>query len=403
MVPKEAIDKLRLDAAIERADELLVTSLKQEERRRGRRRVVFVSLGVLLLGGIAMSVILCFVFLGAGTGPQTAGSNGATQVAVALDNSDDAGRLTQEGWSLWQNRKFEDAAGKFDEAVKLDPKNVAAWNGLGWASFNGGNYEPAGKAFQKAIALEPKHPAALNGLGQLALTQRKYKQAEDYLLKAAPQASAAWYGLTKVYLLTGKYDKAAKWAEKIIRSGDADPELKKLLAAAKKHDLPADLRRSIEPDPNATEVMRAWQLMNQGRSEDAKALFTALLAKAPKDSAALNGMGWCLLNSGKADEAKPYFERAIAADPEAAGAMNGLARALSAEGDTDGAIKIWQKMVDKFPGPHAGTYGLANAYYEKGEFKKAIPLLEQLAKANANDADIAHKLDESRKQANAAK
>ena len=44
-------------------------------------------------------------------------------------------------------------------------------------------------------------PGALNGLGQVYLAQRKYSAAETYLLKAAPQAPAAWYGLTKLYLL----------------------------------------------------------------------------------------------------------------------------------------------------------------------------------------------------------
>jgi tetratricopeptide (TPR) repeat protein len=397
MVASNSESQRRLDEAIERADDLLLTSLKADERRRGRRRVVFISLAILSLGGVVMSVLLCLVFLGPGAEPQSATQHGiATRVALMLDNPEDAGRLTEEGWTLWQRQQFDVAAGKFEQAVKLDPKNVAAWNGLGWSSFNGGNQAEAEKAFQKVISLEPNHPAALNGLGQLGLAQRNYKEAEKYLLKAAAQAQAAWYGLAKLYLLTGKYEKAAEWAEKIVNTGQADPDIQKLLAAAKKRDLPADLRRLIEPDPNSTQVMRGWQLMNQGRSDEAKAVFAALIAKSPKDANALNGMGWCLLNSGKADEAKAYFEKALAADPEAAGAMNGLARAFNADGNIDRAIKIWQQMVEKYPGPHAGTVGLANAYFEKKEFKKAIPLLEQLAKASPNDEEIKQKLAQAR-------
>ena len=199
------------------------------------------------------------------------------------------------------------------------------------------------------------------------------------------------------YLLTGKYDEAARWAEKIINSGQADPDLHKLLAAAKKRDLPADLRRMIEPDPNAIDVMRGWQLMNQGRYADAKALFAAILAKTPKDANALNGMGWCLLNSGAGSEAKGFFERAIAADPAAAGSMNGLAIVLSNEGNTDAAMKLWQQLVDKFPGPNAGTARLANIYFAKKDYKKAIPLYEQLAKANPNDEEVQGRLAEARK------
>jgi len=404
-------EESRLDEAIERADQLLVSSLKEEERRRGRR-LLFIAMGILVVGGLTMSLILCVVFLNPGTNAQAlappdknvaaqAGSkprvaqDGQTKT-VAFDNADDAGRLTDEGWSLWKKQDIDAAAAKFEQAVKLDPKNVSAWNGLGWSSFSGSNHEAAVKAFHQAIALEPTHPAALNGLGQVALLQRKYAEAEKYLFKAAPQAPAAWYGLTKVYLLTGKYDKAAKWAEKIIQSGEADPEMQLLLAAAKKRDLPSDVRRLIEPDPQASRVARAWQLMNHGRNADAKALFKEILLKEPRDAAALNGMGWCLLNAGNVDEAKTYFEKAIAVEPLAGGALNGLARALSAQGETEQAIKVWQKMVDKIPGPNAGTAGLANAYFEKKEYKKAVPLFEQLAKAYPNDADFKHKLELAR-------
>jgi pentatricopeptide repeat protein len=404
-------EESRLDDAMERADQLLLSSLKKEERRRGRR-LLYIALGILVVGGVTMSLILCVVFLNPGTNaqvlspseknlavqasPKPRGAEAAQTKTVAFDNADDAGRLSAEGWSLWQKQDVNAAAAKFQQAVKLDPKNVGAWNGLGWASFSASNFEAANKAFHKCIALEPKHPAALNGLGQVALYQRKYADAEKYLLKAAPQASAAWYGLTKVYLLTGKYEKAAKWAEKIIKSGEADPDIQLLLAAAKKRDLPSDLRKMIEPDPQATSVARAWQLMNQGRSDDAKALFKNVLQQNPKNTAALNGMGWCLLNAGDLDEAKTYFQKTLAVEPLAGGSLNGLARVYAAQGETEQAVKLWQQMVDKIPGPHAGTVGLADAYFEKKEYKKAVPLLEQLAKANPNDADVKHKLELAR-------
>ena len=55
--------------------------------------------------------------------------------------------------------------------------------------------------------------------------------------------------------------------------------------------------------------------MNQGRREEAKAIFESILAKAPKDASALNGLGWLYLFGGDADAAKPYFEKALAAEP----------------------------------------------------------------------------------------
>ena len=146
-------------------------------------------------------------------------------------------------------RQWSEAAAKFSRAVKLDPKQAEAWNGLGWASFNSGKSPEAEKAFQATLALDPNHPAALNGLGQLYLAQKKYDLAETYLLKAAPQAPAAWYGLARLYLLQGKFDQAEEWASKLVDSGQADESAQQMLKAARAKKLPDGLRLMIEPQP----------------------------------------------------------------------------------------------------------------------------------------------------------
>jgi Flp pilus assembly protein TadD len=364
---------------------LLVTSLQVEERRRRRRRLILISLGALTM------TALCIVLITLVGAPATEKSD--------KPNPEQAAQLSQEGWNLWQKQEFAAAVPKFEAAVKLDRKNTGAWNGLGWSRFNSGDTEGAEVAFQNVIELEPNHPAALNGLGQLALAQRKYDLAEKYLLKAArKEATAAWYGLAKLYLIKGNYNESAKWALKVIKSGEGDGEIAEILQAAKAKKVPDALRRSLDPQSGSAnaapnkDVARAWQLCNQGRRAEGKALFLEVLSKSPQDAAALNGMGWCLLGGGDIDEAKPYFEKCLAIDPKAGGAMNGLARVLKAQDDLDGAIKIWQQMVDDIPGPHAGTYGLADAYLEKGELKKALPLLEELAKSKPDDRQLQAKL-----------
>jgi tetratricopeptide (TPR) repeat protein/predicted Ser/Thr protein kinase len=144
-----------------------------------------------------------------------------------------AGQLTQDGWQLWQARRLDEAAVRFRQALKADPKEANAWNGLGWASFNMGKLPEAEKAFQSTLALDPDAAGALNGLGQLYLGQKQYDLAETYLLKASPNAPAAWYGLARLYLLQGKYDKAEEWAEKLIDSGQGDEGAKQILETAR--------------------------------------------------------------------------------------------------------------------------------------------------------------------------
>ncbi len=175
-----------------------------------------------------------------------------------------------------------------------------------------------------------------------------------------------------------------------------------MLKAAEAKKLPAELREQIEPNPGQLDVARAWQLINQGRQAEAKAILNPLVTKYPKDATLLNSMGWCLLSEGDSDAAKPYFERALAAEPNAPGAMNGLARVLYANGDTEGAIKIWKQMVEKIPGVHAGTVGLADAYFEKGEYAKALPLLEKWAASDPHNEEAQNKLKRAREKSKSA-
>ncbi len=159
----------------------------------------------------------------------------------------DVSQLTQAGWQLWQSRDLAGATAKFQQAVQFAPDNVDAWNGLGWAQFNSGKDDEAETAFQRAVSIQPDHPAALNGLGQIYLSERKYGDAEKYLLQAAPHAPAAWYGLARLYLLEGKFEPAQKWAQAIVDSGQADETAKKMLEAAKAKQLNDGLRMMIEP------------------------------------------------------------------------------------------------------------------------------------------------------------
>jgi tetratricopeptide (TPR) repeat protein len=227
----------RLDDAIRRADELLVSSLKSEEQHRSRQRRTFT---LTLVGGLIMIAAVCVilgVLLQAGGGGAQAASNASPE------------QLTQEGWQLWQQRKLTEAEAKFEQALKADPKQTAAWNGLGWAQLNQGKNDKAEKAFQEVVKLEPEHPAALNGLGWINYNKKKFDAAEKYFLQAAANnASASYSGLAQMYLLQGKYDQALPWALLLTQQQGADVAMAgKLVEAAKTKKLDAVLKKQIEP------------------------------------------------------------------------------------------------------------------------------------------------------------
>ena len=227
-------EEARLDEAIRRADEILVSSLKSEEldRSRKRRTFTFTIVGGLIM--LAAACVILAVLAQTGTGPSAGGS---------------AEQLSTEGWALWQQRKLPEAEAKFEQAVKADPKHSNAWNGLGWASLNLGKRDAAEKAFNEVVKLEPTHPAALNGLGWISFGQRKYDQAEKHFLAAAANnASASWAGLAQLYLLQGKFDQALPWAILVSKEPGGDPTAtSRMIEAARTKTLDPALRKQIEP------------------------------------------------------------------------------------------------------------------------------------------------------------
>jgi tetratricopeptide (TPR) repeat protein len=395
-----------LQSVLTDSDRLLTQSLREDERRRRLRRVLYFTL---LLGGIVMGTMVVAVLAGWLTlfTPQPDAGTASTGGAALSEEAriEKAEELSTEGWQLWQQQKMAEAAAKFEQAVKLDPQAPNAWNGLGWAQFNSGDSEAAVEAFEKCVELEPEHPAALNGLGQVYLMWREYDTAEKYLKKAARSAPAAWFGLSRLYMLTGEYREAQIWIAKALSQQPNDETLQKLQAAAKQRQLPDDLRRLIEPpgkpdsSPAGEAAQQGWQQFNQGKSRLAERSFRRALAKDPENLPAMNGLGFILLNSGKTASAKTYFEKYLKLEPDAAGPMNGLARCLKEEGKVDEAVALWEKMYKLYPGPNAAAYGLAQTYLERGENAKAIPYFEELTKAQPDNAELKQNLETARQGA----
>ncbi|MCA9029843.1 MAG: tetratricopeptide repeat protein, partial [Planctomycetaceae bacterium] len=200
-----------LDALLAQPDPILHKSLQDAERQRqNKRRWLFSGIAALAL----------VITVGA-----------LSLISSKSARANDAATLSAEGWNLWQERKLVEAEAKFAAAIEVDSQLESAWNGLGWARLNQGKVEEAIQAFDSCLKISPEYPAALNGKGQALLGQRKYAEAEPILLAAAPQANAAWFGLARLYLLTGEFEKAEVWIKK-LSALDPDKQLHQQLLDA---------------------------------------------------------------------------------------------------------------------------------------------------------------------------
>ena len=206
-----------------------------------------------------------------------------------------------------------------------------------------------------------------------------------------------------MYLLTGDYEKAQRWIRRALRGQPGDETLKAMLAAARKKELPAELKQQLAPigkpdsSPSGDAAADGWRLFNEGKFRSAERSFRRALAKDPENLAAINGLGFILLNAGRTAQAKEYFEKYLKVEPDSPGPMNGLARCLKEEGKVDEAIALWEKMYEKFPGPNAATVGLAMTYLERKEHAKALPYFEELVKAQPDNEEFKKGLEAAKK------
>jgi tetratricopeptide (TPR) repeat protein len=162
----------------------------------------------------------------------------AQSVILSADDKERkaAESLAAEGWRLWFQRKLPEAEAKFGEAVKLDPANVKAWNGMGWAQMNQGKTLNARESFEKCVALDLKAAAAMNGLGWIANGEGKTDEAMGWwkkAIEASPNTTAALSGLAATSMELKQYDQAAQYYQMWLKAEPDNADAKLGLDKAK--------------------------------------------------------------------------------------------------------------------------------------------------------------------------
>lgn len=147
-----------------------------------------------------------------------------------------------EGWyylgrTKYNENRFAEAIGAFQQCPKLDPKNVKAEDNLG-SSFAGlGRNEETTAAYQQAIDWQAqsltKNPGPYIDLGSLLIDENRPQEAVSFLLQAieiAPRESRAHELLGKAYTGVEEFPKAQAELEKAIELSPQTPNLHCMLA-----------------------------------------------------------------------------------------------------------------------------------------------------------------------------
>ena len=146
-----------------------------------------------------------------------------------------------EGWyylgrTKYNENRFAEAIGAFQQCPKLDPKNVKAEDNLGLSFAGLGRNEETTAAYQQAIDWQAqsltKNPGPYIDLGSLLIDENRPREAVSFLLQAieiAPRESRA-HVRGKAYTGAEEFPKAQAELEKAIELSPQTPNLHCMLA-----------------------------------------------------------------------------------------------------------------------------------------------------------------------------
>ncbi|MFH1919808.1 MAG: tetratricopeptide repeat protein [Planctomycetota bacterium] len=309
-----------------------------------------------------------------------------------------------------------------DEAVRTNPRDVAAIRVRGLVHGEREENEKALADFDQALQLEPDHAPTIEERAKVLIEMKRYDEAMaglDEAQKLAPKSAGPLIHKARILGIQEKFAEAlsvlnqaytlqpANPAVLLLRASmyqeledeekalaDVDQVLKlhpglpmamrfraMLLARSGKFDLATTQLEELQkaqPDDPEIELQLALFYNAEGQPRKAIEKFSAVLAEQPENAMALRGRADALLGIGKQAEAITDYEKALAIQPDDSGVLNNLAWVLATSPDEklrNGArsIELGTQACEltEYKAAHILST-LAAGYAETGDFETAI-------------------------------
>ena len=160
--------------------------------------------------------------------------------------------------------------------------------------------------------------------------------------------------------------------------------------------LPAKaLQISIPPQSLEHLALRAEQLENEGRWEDAESVYRQILKIDPRSIAALNRLGAIEVRRGQFGVGIGYYKQALQLNPSEFGTNLNLGIAYIKKQDYRSAVAPLERAAQEAPESFQAHELLAGALVGQNDFSRAVPQLEKASELNPNDVATLYLLERS--------
>ena len=252
---------------------------------------------------------------------------GALQTAVRLKPDDPLTRYNL-GVTYASLGQPDRATVSFRDAIRLKPDDPITHYNLGILHHLQGNHEAAIAPLQTAVRLKPDFAVAYLTLGIALANTQSFSRAEDALKEAirlSPENADAHYNLGVVYIEMGHRDQATEVLEQAIshnpEHADAHFNLGRAYEALGRYDeAVAAFKQAAQFNPDYADLHFNLGIAHTeaGRFEEAIRTLHTARRIYPQDPLIYHNMGIAYRNAGRFEEAENAFREALRLNPHLA-------------------------------------------------------------------------------------
>jgi tetratricopeptide (TPR) repeat protein len=297
--------------------------------------------------------------------------------------------------------RFGEARARLNHLIQQSPQWLGARYELGVLAISEKKYKEAEDIFQQLQQYAKDDPRVISGLAEAYKGENQSGRALQLLqdeVKRSPNSPMLHGLLAQFAGMSGNYDIAIAQYKQMAAANPKSIDIPIRLGEAyeAKGDLPnaiASFEKAEQTDPKSVPaaVVLAQAYYSEGKTGEAMSGYRRVLALQKDEPRALNNLAFLMLEAGESpDEALKMAQRGLQVVREP-----GLKASLS---DTvgwayfkkrmyDEAVQTFQSLVQANTGNATFRYHLGAALYEKGDRQRARTELQAALAAKPNPAD----------------
>lgn len=293
----------------------------------------------------------------------------------------------EEGYMLFNARRYKDALVAFERSGKLDPAFADAYEARGTTLYYLGRTDEALSAYEEAIQLNPSYASAYSGRGNILFDNKRYTEAlrsYEHAVQLDPGLAEAYVGKGNALYYLGQYDASVLAYDQAIQldAGNVAAydgkgwvlwHAKKFPAAVTAFDHAIRLdQHNVSPL-----IGKGRSLYSLGRFEEASRCFTHVIELIPKHIQAHEYLADSLYFLQRYENALVEYETAIELDPDIAAPHSGKGRVLYELGMYEEALAAYNQALEINSHLASAYNGKGKVFMQFGSYDEALGAFEQ--------------------------